>query len=75
MAGKLSIADYLRETHIRLRSITDYEAYVNAIDHDYEPKDAVLNGYTYKINFPHFNLVDRSQYGNGSDFKHEIIEY
>ena len=28
-----------------------------------------------KINTPQFNLVIRSQYGNGCDFKHEKIEY
>ena len=28
-----------------------------------------------KINIPQFNLVSRSQYGNGCDFKHEVIEY
>ena len=28
-----------------------------------------------KINTPQFNLVNRSQYGNGCDFKQEIIEY
>ena len=27
------------------------------------------------INTPQFNLVNRTQYGNGCDFKHEIIEY
>ena len=27
-----------------------------------------------KINTPLFKLVNRSQYGNGCDFKHEIIE-
>ena len=31
--------------------------------------------FIYKINNPHFNIVNRSQYGNDCDFKHEIIEY
>ena len=50
----------------------DYEAYINAIDEGY---DAIFNGYIYKINTPQFNKVNRSQNGNGCDFKHEIIEY
>ena len=35
----------------------------------------VLFAYIYKINTPQFNKVNRSQYGNGCDFKHEILEY
>ena len=48
---------------------------IKAIDQDYQSEDATFNGYIYKINTPQFNLVNRSQYGNGCDFKHEIIEY
>ena len=32
-------------------------------------------GYINKLNTSHFNKVNRSRYGNGCDFKHEIIEY
>ena len=75
MIGRLKNADQTRETHIRFRNIDDYEAYINAIDQDYESEDAIFNGYIYKINTPQFIVVNRSQYGNGCDFKHEIIEY
>ena len=73
--GELSIADHIRQTHIRFRNIIDYKSYINATDQDSESEDAIFNGYIYKINTPQFNLVNRSQYGNGCDFKHEIIEY
>ena len=53
----------------------NFEAYINSIDQDYDSEDAIFNGYFYKINTLQFNLVNRSQYGNGCDFKHEIIEY
>ena len=53
----------------------DFESFINAIDKVYEAEDAIFNGYNYKINHPQFNLVNRSQYGKGSDFKHQIIEY
>ena len=75
MVGKLKVGDQIRETHIRFRKITKYESYIKAIDQDYEPEDAMFNGYFYKINTPHFNLIDTSQYGNGCDFKHKIVEY
>ena len=48
--------------------------YINAIDEGYDAEDAIFNDYVYKINTPQFNKVNRSQYGKGCDFKHEIIE-
>ena len=75
MVGKLSVGDEIRETHIRFRNITDYEAYINAIDEAYVAEDAIFKSYIYKINTLQFNLVNRSQYGNDCDFKQEIIEY
>ena len=75
MVGALVVADHIRQTHIRLRNLTDFESYINAIDQDYESQDAVFNGYIYQTDTPQFILVIRSQYGNGCDFQHEIIEY
>ena len=70
-----NIGDHIRDTHVRFRNINDYEAYINEIDQDYESDDVIFNGYIYKIINPQFNRVNRSQYGNGCEFKHEIIEY
>ena len=75
MVGNLKVGNQIRQTHIRFRNIPEYEAYINTIDQDYDLKDAIFYGYFYKIDTPQFNLVNRSQYGNGCDFKHEIIEY
>ena len=75
MVGNLKVDDQIRQIYIRFRNITDYEAYINAIDQDYEAEEALFNGYVNKSNTPQVNLVKRSQYGNGCDFKHEIIEY
>ena len=74
MVVKLPLGDQIRETHIRFRNMDDFESYINAIVEGYEAEDAIFNGYIYKINPPQFNLVNRSQYGNGCDFKLEIIE-
>ena len=74
MVGKTAVGDQIRTTHIRFRNISHYERYINAVDDGYEAKDAIFNSYFYKIKTPQFNLVNRSQYGNGCDFKHEIIE-
>ena len=75
LVGNLKVGDQIRQIRIRFRNITDYEAYINAIDPDYESEDSIFNGYIYEIDTPQFNLVNRSQYGNGCDFKHELIEY
>ena len=75
MVGNLKVGDQNRQTHIRFRNIDDYQAYNNSIDEEYDAEDSIFNGYIYEINTLQFNLVNRSQYGNGCDFKHEIIEY
>ena len=58
MVGSLRVGDQKRQTHIRFRSIADYEAYINAIDQDYKSEDSIFNGYIYKIDTPQFNLVN-----------------
>ena len=75
MVGTLKIGDRIRQTHIRFRNISDYEAYINSIDEGYDAEDAIFNGYIYKINTPQFNKVNRSQYGNGCSFDKIIVEY
>ena len=75
MVGNLKVGDQIRQTHVRFRNMDDFEAYINSIDQDYDSDDSIFNGYIYRIDTPQFNKVNRSQYGNGCDFKHEIIEY
>ena len=75
MVGNLKVGDQIRQTHIRFRNMDDFESYINSIDEGYDADDCIFNGYIYKIDTPQFNKVNRSQYGNGCDFKHEIIEY
>ena len=75
MVGDLKVGGQIRQTHIIFRNIEDYESFINAIDEGYDAEDAFFNGYIYKLKKPPFNKVNKSQYGNGCDFKHEIIEY
>ena len=74
MVGTLKVGDQIKQTHIRFRNISEYEAYINSIDQGYDAEDSIFNGYIYKINFSQFNLVKRIQFGNGCDCKQEIIE-
>ena len=73
--GNLKVGDQIRPTKNRFRNMNDFEAYIDAIDQDYDSEDAIFNGYFSKINTPQFKRVNRSQYGNGCYFKQEIIEY
>ena len=73
--GNLKVGDQIRQTKIRFRNMDDFKAYINSIDEGYDSEDAIFNGYIYKINTPQINKVNKSQYGNGCDVKHEIIEY
>ena len=73
MDGRLKIGDHIRETKTRYRNIEAYEGFINSIDIDYDSEDTIFNGYIYKSNTLQFNRVNRSQYGNGCDFKHRII--
>ena len=75
MVANLKVDDQIRQTNIRFRNMDDFEAYINAIGEGYDAEDAVFNGYIYKLDTPQFNKVNRSQYCNGYDFTHEIIEY
>ena len=75
MVGNLKIGDQIRQTRIRFRNISDYEAYINSIDQEYDSADAIFNGYIYKISTPQFNKINRSQYGNGCSFDKLIVEY
>ena len=75
MVGNLKVGDQVRQTHIRFTNFDDFEAYINAIDESYDAEDAIFNGYFHKLNTPQFDKTNRSQYGNGCDFKHEVIEY
>ena len=75
MVGSLKVGDQIRQTLIRFRNMDDFESYINAIGERYDAEDAIFKGYIYKKDTPQFNRVNRSQYGSGCDFKHEIVEY
>ena len=52
MVGILKVGDQIRTNHSSFRIISDYEAYNNAIDQNYESEDAIFNRYNYKKDTP-----------------------
>ena len=75
MVGNIKVGDQFRQTNIRFRNMNDFASYIISFDQDYDRNDSIFNGYVYKIDTPQFEKVNRSQNGNGCDFKHQLIEY
>ena len=74
MIGDLTIVEHIPKTHFRFRINNDYEAYINGIDKDYDSKNSIITGVFYKLDTPVFHLINRSEYGKGTDFKKDVLE-
>ena len=55
MVASLKVGDQIRQTHIRFRNITDYEACINSIDEGYDAEDSIFNSCFFKMITPQFN--------------------
>ena len=76
MIGNLLIGEIEQKTNIRLKNVDDFETYINGIDNGgYDSDDVIFKGWLYKLKTPEFNEVNRCQYGRGTDFKQDTVEY
>ena len=76
LIGSMLVGEIEQKTNIRFKNVDDFESYINAIDNSgYDSEDVVFTGWLYKLNTPEFKKVNRSQYGRGTDFKQDIVEY
>ena len=48
---------------------------INSIDDDYDSEKVVYIGWLFEFKTPVINRVNGSQYGRGTDFKQDIVEY
>ena len=70
------VGEIEQKTNIRFKNVDDFESYINAIDNSgYDSEDVIFTGWLYKLNTPEFKKVNKSQYGRGTDFKQDIVEY
>ena len=70
------IGEIEQKTNIRFKNFNDFESYINAIDNSgYDTEVVIFTGWLYKLNTPEFKKVNRLQYGRGTVFKHDFIEY
>ena len=76
LIGSMLIGEIEEKTNITFKNVDDFETYFNAIDNSgYDSDDVVITGWFYKLNTPEFNKVNSYQYGRGTDFKQDIVEY
>ena len=65
-----------QKTNIRFKNVDDFESYISAMDNSgYDSEDVIFTGWLYKLKTPEFKKVKRSQFGRGTDFKQDIVEY
>ena len=64
-----------QKTYIGFRDFGDFETYINALESDYDSEDFIFTKWVYKLNTPEFDKINRSQYGEGTDFKQKVNEY
>ena len=74
MMRSMLIGEIEQKTIVRVKSVDDFENYINAIDVDYNSEDVILTGWLYKFITPECNKVNISRYGRGTDFKQDIVE-
>ena len=76
LIGSMLVGEIEQKTNIRFKNVDDFESYINAIDNSgYDSEDVIFTQWLYKLNTPDFKKVNRSQYGKGTDFKQDIVEY
>ena len=76
LIGSMLVGEIEQKTNIRFKNVDDFESYINAIDNSgYDSEYVIFTGWLYKLNTPEFKKVNRSQYGRGTDFKQDIVEY
>ena len=74
MTGSTMIGE-MDQKNSRFKVVDDFEAYINAIDVDYDSEEIIVRGWLYKSNTSEFDKLNRSQYDKGTDFRQDIVEY
>ena len=63
------------KTKIRFKNMNDLESYIKQTDIDYDSEDVTFTHFIYKVNTLQFNVLKRSDYGKGTNYMQEIVEY
>ena len=69
------IGEHKPAAALRFKNIGHYESYIFTIDKDYaDDVDTIFTGQLYRVNTPEYNILSRSEYGKGTDFKINVVE-
>ena len=70
------IGEREQKTNLRFKNVGDFETYISAIDNRrYDSDDVNFTGWLNKVNTPEYKSVNRPQYGRGTDFKQNNVDY
>ena len=76
MIGSMLISEMKQKTIIKFKNGDDFETYVNAkVNGGFDSEDVTFTGWLYQSNSPDFNKINRCQYGRGTGFKKDIVDY
>ena len=76
LIGSMLVGEVEQKTNIRFKNVDDLESYINAIDNSgYDSEVVIFTGWLYKLDTHEFKKVNRTQYGRGTDFKQDFVEY
>ena len=71
LIGSLLIGEIEQKTNIRFKNVDEFETHINAKGiGGYNSDDVIFTGWLHE-----FRKVNRSQFGKGTDFKQDIVEY
>ena len=74
--GSIMIVELEQKTNFSFENADDFETYNNAIENGgYDSEDVIFTRRLCKSKTPEFEKINRSQYGRGTDFTQDIVEY
>ena len=60
---------------MKIRTLIDFEAYIEKIDEKYEGEDVIFHGQSIEYDLPKFKPVKRTNFGKGTNHLSDIAEF
>ena len=75
LIGLMIIGPVEGTTYIKFRNMGDFESCIKGINVDYDGENDTFTGYVFYSNTPQINVIKRSAYVKGTNYKEEFVEY
>ena len=69
------IGEREKKTNFRFRNVEGFDTCIIATDVDYDSEDVIFTGWLNKLNIHQFNMINRSEYGRGTVFEQDFVDY